>query len=230
MLQYWGNSYGFAAVTNPSALLLLHGDGSNGSTAIIDSSSYARTPTITGATQISTTIVKSGFQQAIWVPNSSSQLGYSLGSEANFGTGNFTIEYFVYPTHAASVLGRYVTLVGGTYPSSNYRDVTFRQGGSGYELFYIVGSTVSTANGGTVSRNAWQHHAIVRNDTTLTAYVNGVAMAALSAGSNVFNFSSLTIAPSFESGNGYYDEVRISNSAIYTANFSGSIPTAPFTS
>ena len=231
MLQYWGNSYRFTN-TNTNTLLLLHGDGSNGSTSIIDSSMYALPPSLTGSTQISTAQVKAGFGQSIWIPNNASQLSFlSLPLNFNFGTNNYTIEYFIYPTHGANAYTRYVTLNGGTYPNSDYREVTFRQNDfSKIELFYLTGNTLFLTNGALVSRNSWQHHAIVRNGTSLTAYVNGVAVVTLSVGSATFSFSSFYIAPSFESGNGYYDEVRVSNSAIYTSNFSGSVPTAPFAS
>ena len=217
---------------DPNTLLLLHGDGSNGSTSIIDSSIYNLTAILAGTTQISTTQAKSGFGQSIWVPNSSSQITYTpLPSQYNFGSGDFTIQYFIYPTHASASYARYITLVGGTYPNANYREVAFRQNNatnSQYELYYLIGTTLYQVTSGTVSRNVWQHHAIVKNGTTLRAYVNGVVQGSLSNVTHTFNFSSLYIAPGLESGNGYYDEVKVSNSAVYTANFTP--PSAPFTS
>jgi len=218
-------------VANLNALLLLHGDGANGSTSIVDSSSLGLSPTLTGTTQISTAQVQSGFGQSIWIPNSSSELQFaSLPSQYSFGTGNFTVEYFVYPTHAGSVIARYFSFSVGTYPNASYREITFRQRDSNkYDLFYLVGTSASTSLSSiNVARNTWQHHAIVKNGTALTAYIDGVSRLTLSGVTATFNFSTLTFSPTFESGNGHYDEIRISNSAIYTANFTP--PSAPFVS
>jgi hypothetical protein len=233
MLQYWGNSYGFAGAVNLNTLLLLHGDGSNGSRSIADSSFLNLSLTPVGETQISTAQVKSGFGQSIWVPDSSSQLiTTSLPSQYNFGTNDFTFEYFVYPTHPAQTYARYLTLAGGIYPDANYREVTFRQRiyTYNYELFFLAGANVVQTSSSSIGviRNAWQHHAVVKNGTTLTAYVNGISCITQSNVTTAFNFSTFCLSPTFESADGYYDEVRISNSAIYTANFTP--PSAPFSS
>jgi len=216
---------------NLNTLLLLHGDGANGSTSIVDSSFLGLSPTLAGTTQISTAQVQSGFGQSIWIPDSSSALPFaSLPSQYSFGTGNFTVEYFVYPTHANNVDARYFSLSAGTYPNASFREITFRQNASNsFGLFYLVGTSLSiSASSNNVARNAWQHHAIVKNGTALTAYVDGVSRVTLSGVTTTFNFSNIIFSPGFESGNGYYDEIRISNSAIYTANFTP--PSAPFSS
>jgi uncharacterized protein (DUF983 family) len=88
-----------------------------------------------------------------------------------------------------------------------------------------VGSTT------TITNSAWHHLAWVRSGSTFKMYVNGVAEYT----NNSYSVDLGTNRP-FRIGaeytgnfnfNGYIDELRVSNSARYTANFTS--PTAPFT-
>ena len=84
--------------------LLLHMDGTNGSTTFTDSSSNGLTVTATAATT-STTNAKSGFGQ-VYTPSSAStsKLSINYATILNFATGDFTFEGWIYPTASTGVL------------------------------------------------------------------------------------------------------------------------------
>ena len=71
--------------------LLLHGDGTSGSTTITDSSPDNKTVTVVGNAQIDTTVKKFG-TGSIEFDGTNSTLTLASGL---IGSGDFTIEYFV---------------------------------------------------------------------------------------------------------------------------------------
>jgi len=203
--------------------LLLHGDGPNGSTTIIDSSPSPKTATAVGDAQISTAESKFG-GASIRLDGSGDALRYASNEAFGWGTGDFTVEFWLY----------YL-------------------GGNGYVFFWIQGAPVNVPylgyglntvskrpwlwNNGDVlvsntdvTNSVWQHHAVVRNSGTLTIYLDGISI-----GSTTFT-SDLASSKPFSLGdngslqqftNGYIDDFRITKGiARYTANFTP--PTAPF--
>lgn len=90
------------------------------------------------------------------------------------------------------------------------------------------GSTFTSAQSATnniVSLSTWYHVALVYNGTVYTVFVNGSSVISLTAGSIGSNaFNSLCIGSDSSSySDMYYDELRISNTARYSASFT---PTA----
>jgi hypothetical protein len=86
----------------------------------------------------------------------------------------------------------------------------------------------------TVATGTWYHLAFVRNGTSVKLYVNGVEEASNTLSAN-FNIDVGDTTDSWVGGtafgtdsyyNGYIDELRVSNTARYTANFTPS--TTPF--
>jgi hypothetical protein len=142
----------------------------------------------------------------------------------SFGTGDFTVEMWLYHTSnsAQRIIGNYVSSGNTEY------DIEFAANGTVYFGSYLTYTQTSTA----VSLNAWTHIAWVRASGVETFYINGV-----SAGSATrsLNFSSTTgprIAGSKDLTtnlyNGYISDVRIvKGTAVYTTTFTP--PTAQLT-
>jgi hypothetical protein len=94
--------------------------------------------------------------------------------------------------------------------------------------------TGSTGTGSTsLSTNVWYHVAVVRDATNLKVYLNGSQEISITAPS-ISGARSLRIGGGRDGGgfpntdlNGWMDEVRVSNTARYTAAFTA--PTAAFT-
>ena len=99
--------------------------------------------------------------------------------------------------------------------------------------FDLNNSTAASGIVGTAAINTWNHYALVRNGSNCSSYLNGTSIYSGSCDSvNIAGSNSLTIgrAPAglnyFYSG--YIDEVRISNIARWTTNFTP--PTVPYSS
>jgi hypothetical protein len=150
----------------------------------------------------------------------------SLASNAafNFGTGDFTIEAWVYPKSfandwfIASSSG-----AGGMFFGFRPSVQGFGWGQTGIAWNYEVTS-------GTI--NAWQHVALSRSGTSMRLFVNGVQVGTTQTNSTSYDLSttSLTIG---SQGVNYFLSGNLSNlrivkgTAVYTANFTPS--TTPLT-
>jgi hypothetical protein len=196
--------------------LLLKFDGSNNSTTFTDSSTNNVSITRNGSPVISTAQSKFGGSSALF--NGSSYLQMPASNNYNFGTGDFTIEFWLY------------LLSQGTGGYSHYFSVvdqptfTFKSY-SGYYYFYANSNTQVLTSSAPVL-NSWQHIALVRNGTSLRIYVNGVvAGSSTISSSTAYGANGASIigaanqAPN-EFLNGYLDDFRITKGvARYTSNF-----------
>jgi len=154
-----------------------------------------------------------GTSQYLTVPNNTA---------FDFGTGDFTVEAWVYLTSLNP--GTYVPIFSSAY--------LFYIGSVGQVLVYDGTNNVVSGTSNDVSANAWTHLAYVRSGTTLRVYSNGVLKAfATVSGSigsgtpnRIFNSS---INPAIY-GQGYVSNLRIvKGTAVYTSAFS--VPLNPLT-
>ena len=136
------------------------------------------------------------------------------GTDFSFA-GNFTAECWIYPT---STTGTKYVFALGTETTGRY--VVFLDGG------VVKGNLfgqATTTFGGSISTNTWTHLAFVRSGSTITAYVNGTALGTTETNSSTIgNTGQLKVGADASGANtfvGYIDEVRISDTARYTGNF-----------
>ena len=210
-----------------SVSLLLHGDGTNGSTTITDSSPRPKTVTAVGNAQISTAQSKFG-GASIGCISPSGQLSVAASQEFAFDSGNFTIEFWYYPTTDTEnqfLFTQYTSTQGigshGLVLNYTINKITWYLNGNA--------STRITQTGGLPVLNAWTHIAGVRDSGVVKLYFNGVALAdqetilsSMGKSNAIFEFGSID-APLV----GYIDDIRITKGvARYTANFTP--PTLPF--
>ena len=156
----------------------------------------------------------------------------SSGSQFTFGTGNFTIEMWVYPTALpSSDLGFFVD----TRPSgTNNGFALWMVQTSGYLGLYDGPSGAGVDSTTPVPLNTWSHVALVRNGSSLTAYFNGINVASRTTSSNQTG-TSLFIGTARDNPGvsrnhtGYISNLRIvKGTAVYTSNFTP--PTSLLTS
>jgi hypothetical protein len=148
----------------------------------------------------------------------------------DFGSGNFTIEFWFYPTTTGSNGG----LINKRGANVNYSPFLI-QFNSSTILFGVSTSGSSWAalgTSGAVAINAWHHVALVRNGTSITGYVDGVsAMTGTATGAVMTNTSGIAIGQdqSNSGGNcfvGYVSDMRLTKgTALYTSSFT--LPTTP---
>jgi hypothetical protein len=141
-----------------------------------------------------------------------------------FGTGDFTVEAWVYQT----IANEYPTVFEiGNHASST--GIVFLVNATGAAKIYsgaFYGSNATTLNG-------WNHVAWVRSSGVLKVYVNGIGDAGTAFTNNLTDTSIITsgTSRSFSPGlnyqyAGYITGLRaVKGAAVYTANFTP--PTAP---
>lgn len=204
------NSVVSPEITDPYAanvILWLKGDGANNSTSIIDSSPIPKAITVNGNTKISTTQSKHG-GSSIYFNGGSDSL--SLDFDAPLGTGDFTIESWIY-TDA-------ITGDPGLVSTPNVNSGSFVFG------LFSNGDIRWFANSGTtgITLSSWNHVAVTRALGGIALFVNGVLGATLTDSTN---YSELPLVVGTDRSltlpfRGYMDLVRITKGvARYTANF-----------
>ncbi len=222
--QFWRDA---SAGNDANCLLLLHMNGTNGSTTFTDSSSFARTMTAVGNAQIST--ARSKFLGSSGLFDGSGDYVSTPDNAAWTFAGDFTLEALVYPTSLAT---NWSIVCHSTDGSNGWRFLALTNGGL---LFQNIAAGVTTLNAasstGVVVTNAWQHVAVVRNGSTFTFYVNGVAVGTASSAAAITNFTGtlkigITIDGASWSALGNMNGVRISNTARWTAAFTP--PVGPY--
>lgn len=192
---------------------------------IFDSAAKNDIDTI-GNTQISTSVKKFG-TGSVYCPTFTDYLKGPLTQNTAFGTGDFTIEAWIYSVSATSQYTCIFASRDGV--ASNANAVFFGLKPNTNQLTFFTSSEIigtSTA----VSTGVWTHVALVRNSGATAIYINGT-----SAGTATFTTSltgtGLSIGNEYNgaSNNGglYIDDLRITKGvARYTANFTP--PSAAF--
>lgn len=209
--------------------LLLHCDGTNGSTTITDK--IGKTMTAYGNAKIST--AQSKFRGAsLSLDGSGDYISSPNSVDFRFGTGDFTIDFWLYSNVAWSSQPFSASICGQKKNDTTNGWVLYRDSNYPTKINARVGLQNSFPTGSTPTANVWEHWALVRNGTTLKWYKNGILDATTTSSVDVNDTTGLFLiglADSWASSflNGYVDELRISKGiARWTANFTP--PTAPY--
>jgi hypothetical protein len=206
--------------------LLLHGDGANGSTTIVDSSPSPKTVTTVGNAQISTAQSKFGGASIAFDDVISSYL--TLPTSTSFALGStWTVEAWMFCNVVGAANDRNSLLLLGTLSQAGSLAIYVETGGNFSVRAGVAGSDVVAA--GLVLPLQWQFWAVSCLSNVATIYLNGQPVASGPVASSV----------SAESGrvasinnlpydlDGYIDELRITKGvARYQSAFTP--PTAPF--
>jgi hypothetical protein len=208
-------------VNDANTLLLLHMDGTDGSTSFEDDNGARAQRGITaiGGALVSTAQSQFGGASALFDGNGD-YLNLTTDPAYTFA-GDFTIECW-YRLPGA------VPSIAPFFFNDHLFYLTNDGGVAKYAIFSGGNNRLLTGSIGTVSSGVWYHVAFVRSGSTLAAYHNGVQQAT-STWSNTMTTQAnnyIGFYPSSSFFNGHIDEYRISNSARYTANFTPS--TTPF--
>ena len=213
--------------------LLLHGDGTDGSTTFTDSSLNNFTVTANGDAQIDTAVKKFGtgsmeFDGSGDYLTCSASVAFDLALSAV----DFTIEAWIYPKQ-----NRTIHTIAAVWPQ-----------GIGIEQWIfcirdgVVGFVWSPDNindvfisGGSVPLNQWSHVAVTRSGNTFRLFLNGTQTATGTNSSTSGSSGPLTIgyygsgtgASTTSYWDGYIDDLRITKGvARYTTTFTP--PAEPF--
>jgi hypothetical protein len=231
---------GFSAA-NTTLLLGLADSNYNSATngvqnnTFIDESNYAFPITRNGTpTQGSITPYWPNGQWSNYFPGGANDY-FTIGTQSilNVGTGNFTVECFIFfpgrsttysresilaPTEATIASGVAIQLTGST------------QGSTGISTT-VAGTTISSATA--ISANTWHHVAVVRSSGVVTIYVDGTSRASNTAAGSLSNTASYAIGslrttdPQYNDVfQGYISNFRTTSTAVYSGS-PITVPTSP---
>lgn len=200
------------------AVLLLHLDGTDGSTTITDSSASAHTFTCINQAQLDTAQFKFGTASALF-DGTGDYLQGDASSDFAFGTGDFTIDGWLRTNTIASQRAIYAQSTSLII----YMTATGR-----LDVFPTIAGTIFLTTG------TWIHFAVTRYSGTLRLFVNGALSAFVTDSTNygtpAANHPAIGINDdlSADGWDGWLDEIRvIKGEALYTTNFQP--PTSPST-
>jgi hypothetical protein len=216
----------------PQVAALLHFDGTNGSTTITDNSKNNVAFTVNGDSKISTAQSKFG-GASLLLDGTGDYLSSPSVNDFAFGTGDFTIECWIYSSDVSNPAQRgflQTSDTAGGLKTSYTTGITILQGSTvssglnGGLIANVAGSSVGSSTA-VITTNTWYHIALVRNSGTSTLYVNGTSVG---SGTTTGNCSGtyLAIGGYYNTSylyQGYLDELRITKGyARYTGNFTPS--------
>jgi hypothetical protein len=213
--------------------LLLHGDGTNGSTTITDSSSNNFSVTANDGAQISTAQAKYGPSSIEFSGSVNDGLSIQSATDFQFGTGDWTVEAWIYQRSQAVVtclleIGNHAQATGMMLSTGSYNS-------NGLTLY--SGAFYNAPSQNTLVTNQWQFVTASRSGNNLYYSVGGQVDSAVAFTRDLTNYATVSIGhaygadPSKTNNNyrfdGFIDDFRITKGvARYTSNFPP--PTAPF--
>ena len=221
-----------AYTDDANTVALLHFDGN-----FTDSSSNATT--FTGQSSIATSAVQKKFGTESALFNGTSQYISTgdlsgLSSPAAPGTGDFTVDYWVYFEKAWDSNDRHYSFGnnGGPTGSANSGLTGSWNGATGWNWYNGSNASLTGVTG--YAYDEWTHYATMRKSGTLYLYINGVqkgADAALGAfnqlGGDGNVFLGIRSGSTSEYFEGYMDEWRYSDTARYATPGGGSTAFTP---
>jgi hypothetical protein len=217
--------------------LLLQMNGADDGTVFTDSSANSHVVTVSGNTVTKTAEKKFGTSSA-YFDGTGDYLSIPDSSDWAFGTGDFTIEFWF---HATSFANSFAGLVVqnptsiGSADSTNGLFIELDDAAFGgvrvLRLFIRDGSDMFTEIYQTgISQDTWYHVAVVRETgaNKITMYLNGASVGSSTwSGSESYPDYATPLLIGLRNDQtsyfqGYMDEIRISNTARYTENFTPS--------
>ena len=225
--NWWLLDTGATAPTDPywaNVVLMLHMDGTDGSTTFTDSSSYARTPSTNSNVAITTD--KSQFGGAAGERTAGSAiLEYAYSTDFSYaGSNAYTIEFWLFLQEAGATE---VYFLGQRSGTGKYFRITTA------ETMFFRAAGAAELSFGTIAKDVWSHIALTCDGTTVKSFVNGLQINSDAASSftdttttafSIFSASSIWTTAGLV---GYLDDVRFTQGiARYTSDFD--VPTEAF--
>lgn len=207
-----------------SVSLLLHFEGSNNGTTFTDVCGHTMSRIGTNAVT-STDQAKFG-STSMKITSTSGGQGCSTpdASDLRLGSGDFTEELWIYTTSLSTTQQPFRK--GASSSSYSGCFVSITTAGAVQLLGTINGTSWGlnqTSSNGVISINTWHHIAVVRNGTTVTAYVDGTSVASGTLSGTISDSSGSYCVGCGINANplvGYLDNFRLTvGVARYTGSF-----------
>lgn len=203
------------------AVLIISGDGDDGSQDITDESDSEHTVTVGGSAAISTAQKKFG-SASILFSGATDKLTIANSADFNFGDDDFTIDFWFRMESNTNHSFYY------HYQDANHYNQII--GNYSYVQFQVKSNTGSFSLTGfqDFELHQWHHVAVVRSGSTFYLFIDGVLKDSETYLMG-FTLSTFTANPEINNGGGfrgYIDEFHISLAGLWTEDFTP--PRAPW--
>lgn len=205
--------------------LMVHGNGTNGSTTIPDSSTTTKTLTAVADAKISTAQSKFNGSSIIF-DGTGDQITIPTHANFGFGSDSWCVESWIYPT-SSPICSIFDTRSSGQTGANRFTvglEATTRT------LFCQVNSTVHGNSGTAPASSVWSHIAVTYDGTTLRGFVNGSNVWSATVSLSFDSTMPLSIGNTWDASAGYIGhmgEIRITKGqARYTSGFT--VRNSPF--
>lgn len=209
-----------------NVVLLMHCDGTNGSTTFTDSSSSGKTVTANGNAQLSTAQKKFG-TASLRLPALGDYASLADSADWDFGSGDFTIEFFV---RFDSVSGNRPLLA---QRATGYCPWVISRSGTKLLVLlsfdnasWVAVPTLESATA-SIATATWYYVAITRSGSTFKLWLDGTEVDSYTSASSFVNSSNSMVigSASFAAPAANLDEIRITKSVARDVS---TVPTAAF--
>jgi hypothetical protein len=190
---------------------------------VVDNAMMNNAQTV-GDAQISTSVVKYGTGSlkfdgtGDYLQNPS---GYDSNSNLVFGTGDFTVEAWIYPLQ----IKLSAIIDSGSGVTANRFSLVLYGNGK----IYVDSNANLLISNTTISANTWTFVTVCRNNGTMTMYFNGTSVGSVASTTNFAETSNRVGMTVDNLGfNGYIDNLRVTKGfARYSGNFTPPIAAFP---
>jgi len=202
----------YRVVARPGTGLLLHGDGTNNSTAIVDARGHA--VTVRGQARLTTASSRFG-GASIAFNGSDSYLDLGIGPDWGLGTGDFTVDLWA----------NFTTNVGTMHLVGLHTSGTFTEWSMVFQgtLKFYVSGLVALNTDWVPIPGQWHHLAVTRTGGMLRLFVDGRLVQSAPNVTNLANNRNLTVGAANNPAlyfRGFMDEVHLlKGRALWTNDF-----------
>lgn len=208
------------AACDADTMLMLHMNGTDGSTTFTDSSPSVKTVTPSGDVELDTAQKKFGTASALF----GGVNGYLLSSSTDFDfAGDFTLEAWVNTSTVTSDGGNRRVMSNGDGGEANAIEMTVDTSG---RISIISGGAIVITGTTNISGAGWVAFALSRSGSSVKAFVNGTQEGSTWTSSQNFNYGSALYVGTYPVSPGtagrwvgWIDELRVSDVARYTGNY-----------
>jgi len=158
----------------------------------------------------------------------SNYLQVAESSDFDFGTGDFTVEFFFFNRAYGAYYDYLVTFGNSTTTTSSFG--IYLEGGTNINLWQ---NSAAIASSTSYNTNQWYHLAVVRASGTVKVYLDGSEIKSASFSSDIsspggMNVANWRLASDSQYFNGIISNLRVvKGTAVYTGNFTA--PTSKLT-
>ena len=204
----------YIMATNTQGSLFVWGNNNNGQLGIGTTLSRKAPQLIDGA-PITYSVAFNGVGDWLNIASSSS---------FTFGTNDFTVECWVYPT-ANTAAQQYTIISNAINAVSNFNwEIQYLNGVIKFTPFTTTGTYATLTGVKVLSLNTWYHVAVVRIGTALSIYINGILDVTTTNSANLNAQNTLQIGSELTAGANYFagfiSNVRVVKGlGVYTGNF-----------